>query len=210
MQDFRTVDIEVSGKHLFVISVNLEKKGTMHDVSTIIRPIFMEIALFLKKTNHVMYIRDIKKYSIDGKYIQGDTYVENEIKLAIPAWPVDGKDLLGSAAHELHHLARWQTVGYGKTLGEALITEGCAQRYAFEKSGKLGLWTLVDVTDALLEKAFAQWNDAAYNHREWFYQGPLGRWIGYAIGYKLTEKIFEDGFDLKKSLYATAADVRKK
>lgn len=29
-----------------------------------------------------------------------------------------------SLAHELHHCARWSTVGYGRTLLEAIITEG--------------------------------------------------------------------------------------
>src|SRR4051812_16473282 len=31
-----------------------------------------------------------------------------------------------TVAHELHHAARWRSVGYGRSLGEGIVTEGLA------------------------------------------------------------------------------------
>lgn len=38
-------------------------------------------------------------------------------------------------AHELHHSSRWDGPGYGKTLGEALVSEGLAGHFAQEVYG---------------------------------------------------------------------------
>src|SRR5690625_1970846 len=35
-------------------------------------------------------------------------------------------------AHELHHCARWRGPGYGRTLGEALVSEGLADHFDLE------------------------------------------------------------------------------
>ncbi|MGI9506334.1 MAG: DUF2268 domain-containing putative Zn-dependent protease, partial [Geminicoccaceae bacterium] len=44
-------------------------------------------------------------------------------------------------AHELHHALRWDEVGYGRTLGEAIVTEGLAGRFVQELFGYDGeIW----------------------------------------------------------------------
>jgi uncharacterized protein YjaZ len=37
--------------------------------------------------------------------------------------------------HELHHALRWDAVGYGRTLGEAIVSEGLAGRFVQELFG---------------------------------------------------------------------------
>lgn len=38
-------------------------------------------------------------------------------------------------AHELHHAVRWMNPGYGKTLGEAIVTEGLTAHFELEVFG---------------------------------------------------------------------------
>ena len=98
-----------------------------------------------------------------------------------------------SISHELHHAARWKTVGYGKTLGEAIISEGLATSFATEVwGGEPALWaTAVKGTELkkLLSIAIKEVNDENYNHYKWFFgRGDLPRWAGYSLGYDLVQK----------------------
>jgi hypothetical protein len=38
-------------------------------------------------------------------------------------------------AHELHHCARWRGPGYGRSLGDALVSEGLADHFDLEVNG---------------------------------------------------------------------------
>lgn len=97
------------------------------------------------------------------------------------------------AAHELHHARRWQGPGYGKTLLEALVSEGLADHFAIELLGvPVPPWS-----DALprtetahyLELAQTEFDSVKYGHPRWFFgAGPgLPRWTGYTLGFRLVE-----------------------
>jgi len=209
MNDTYLFDIKASGKSLHVFMVNLEQKGEMNDISGVVKPLFFEIAPFLKSTHQVLYIRDAKKFCIDEIYPGGHMHVGNEIQIAVPEWPANEQHLLSCIAHELHHCARWQTIGYGKTLGEVIVSEGMAQWYALEKTQWTAPWSLVDISEDLIQKTINKWGSATYSHKEWFYKGSMGRWIGYSVGYRLVKKYFKHGFDLTSSLTCTAKEIRK-
>ncbi|MEM7644950.1 MAG: DUF2268 domain-containing putative Zn-dependent protease [Pseudomonadota bacterium] len=89
-------------------------------------------------------------------------------------------------AHELHHAARWDGPGYGRTLGEALISEGLACHFAHDLFGPPPEpWeTLPSATlDRHRPEGIRDWNDPTYDHRAWFF-GTAGkpRWLGYSLG----------------------------
>lgn len=93
-------------------------------------------------------------------------------------------------AHELHHALRHAACGYGSTLGEAIVSEGLADRFATEVTGcPAPIWTIVpDLTDAILERARGEADSFAYDHTAWFFgRGDLPRWAGYAIGWRLVD-----------------------
>ena len=96
-------------------------------------------------------------------------------------------------AHELHHCARWRGPGYGRTLGEALVSEGLADRFdlevhpgaepyhwarALDPRGLREVWELARP---------ALW-DEQYDHAYWFFNssaaGPPFH-AGYALGFHL-------------------------
>ncbi len=101
-----------------------------------------------------------------------------------------GEPLGRMMAHELHHAMRWETVGYGTTLGEVLISEGLAGRFAQELYGGEGeLWERAvsrKELGAFAERAAVHANDTAYDHAAWFFgSGDLPRWVGYTLGWEI-------------------------
>lgn len=98
-------------------------------------------------------------------------------------------------AHELHHACRFQGPGYGKTLGEVLITEGLAAHFEQEITGDVPSGFYVQFapkTLALLwKKAQTELQNESYNHTDWFFGNPAKKipaHAGYGLGYWLTSK----------------------
>lgn len=117
-------------------------------------------------------------------------------------------EVVGTFAHELHHLVRMQRHGYGTSLGEALVTEGLACLYSEERAGWQAPWTKGSISQQTYDQARRDWSKKSYDHRQWFFTGPLGKWVGYRLGYRLVKECFKEGFDLKKSLELRAKDVK--
>lgn len=116
-----------------------------------------------------------------------------------------GEPLGRTVAHELHHALRWRGPGYGRTLGEALVTEGLAGHFAAQLYGpRPERWEMA--VDALALRQVAQeadeaWSDG-YDHGAWFFgTGDRPMWTGYSLGYALV------GRHLKDTLGATAASL---
>ncbi len=96
-------------------------------------------------------------------------------------------------SHELHHAMRRRSVGYGSTLGQAIISEGLADHFSIEVSGiDPPLWSKA-LSDSELSNwisiASDSWTDDNYNHGAWFVgtSKDIPRWTGYSIGYRLVE-----------------------
>ena len=102
-----------------------------------------------------------------------------------------GEPLERTIVHELHHALRWRGPGYGRTLGEALVTEGLAGHFAQQLyGGPPEKWETSLDDEALAQAArdaAAAWDDEAYDHAAWFF-GTDPAWRGYALGYALVER----------------------
>jgi uncharacterized protein YjaZ len=101
----------------------------------------------------------------------------------------------GIVYHEMNHIARWNSAGYGTTLPDTMISEGLANIFAIDKWGKdKPLWSNYTKREIkLLLDIFQQRNkkdDVNYDHGEWFYgSGKLPRWIGYKLGSYLIRSV---------------------
>jgi hypothetical protein len=110
-------------------------------------------------------------------------------------------------AHEMHHLARARGPGYGKTLGEALVSEGLAQCFEVEIGCSPPPYATALAKDSLEEFAARARNEVEskeYDHAAWFF-GRRGdprfpKDGGYSLGYALVKS----GLSLE-SLTASAA-----
>jgi hypothetical protein len=96
--------------------------------------------------------------------------------------------LCRQVAHEAHHCLRNRGPGYGRTLGEALVSEGLAGHFVhrlYRTPPELWECALAERTalDYLPDSdSLAHTN---YNHADWFFGtgGRYPRWLGYTLGY---------------------------
>lgn len=113
-------------------------------------------------------------------------------------------------AHELHHAARWRSVGYGTTLREALITEGLACQFESElPDGDVPFYAKA-LTPAQLEEVRAvatlELDRATYDHAAWFFgSGGLPRHAGYALGFDVVNRYCRKSGALASGLVAKPA-----
>ena len=97
--------------------------------------------------------------------------------------------------HELHHVLRWRGPGYGRTLGEALVTEGLAGHFAQQLYGSPPeRWELALHGEGIAQAArdaSAAWGDEGYDHAAWFF-GTEPAWRGYSLGFSLVGQFLND------------------
>lgn len=124
------------------------------------------------------------------------------------------KELKRTSAHEMHHAIRWRNPGYGKTLLEALITEGLADHFDIEVNNESPEpWCTAlseEQIQDLLVKAKEEFNNKNYDHHAWFFgsaEKGIPRWTGYSLGFKLVESYLQKHPDKKPStLYDAKAE----
>lgn len=92
--------------------------------------------------------------------------------------------------HEVHHCLRMAGPGYGRTLGEALVSEGLAGRFTGWLFGSPAEpWECAVEADVLRAHApdTAALQAVNYDHPGWFFGvgGRRPRWLGYTLGYQL-------------------------
>lgn len=120
--------------------------------------------------------------------------------------------LLRTMAHELHHVMRWRTVGYGKSLLDALVSEGLADHFEQEVTkGPPEKWDkALSKEDAarLLRLAKKEFDRTDYDHASWFFGNAdrsIPKWTGYSLGYALVKEYLKTHPDKKPSILCEAA-----
>ena len=136
---------------------------------------------------------------IEGKIVLSDVRIEidDDAKSAIPETGVGGyapsanllkihinpgfegleenidAEIKSTLAHELHHCARWASIGYGNTLLEALISEGLADHFDIEINGGAPKpWSTaltIAELDGIRKMAEKEFSNEQYSHSEWFF-----------------------------------------
>jgi hypothetical protein len=140
--------------------------------------------------------RTIPEFGIGG-YNPGKDEVILHLDPDSPRFETSLDDLQLHLAHELHHVARRRTVGYGSSLLQALVSEGLADHFVQELGGgDPPIWAtaLTDSAEtAWRNAARATWNEVPYDHDAWFFGvgGPMPRWTGYTVGYGLVGDFLE-------------------
>lgn len=91
--------------------------------------------------------------------------------------------------HEVHHCLRHAGPGYGRTLAEAIISEGLAGRFVEHVLGTPPeLWEKAVDPEKLMQYMpddDVLWS-TNYDHPEWFFgTKALPRWLGYTMGYEV-------------------------
>lgn len=92
--------------------------------------------------------------------------------------------------HEVHHCLRMGALGYGRTLGEALVSEGLAGHFTGWLFGSPPEPWECAVADEVLRAHRPDADallDPGYDHDAWFFGvgGKRPRWLGYTLGFQL-------------------------
>jgi uncharacterized protein YjaZ len=97
-------------------------------------------------------------------------------------------------AHELFHCARWRGPGYGRTLGEALVSEGLALHFEaqFRPAAPFYAKTLSESQlERLSKRAARGFSSTDYGHQDWFFgsvRRRLPKYAGYGVAFHLVDK----------------------
>lgn len=111
--------------------------------------------------------------------------------------PLPMPELVGqlrrTLAHEYHHALRWDGPGYGRSLGEALASEGLAQRFVHEVTTfPPEPWEVAvedDAIPALARQALGAFDERGYSHADWFFgRSGLPVWAGYTLGRAMIDR----------------------
>jgi hypothetical protein len=137
----------------------------------------------------------------DSLFVSGHCYEPGVIGLRIdmgqPQPPQRLRQvILKTLFHELHHALRWEGPGYGNTLGEALVSEGLAQRFLHEMMDcppePFEDAVSAEVCEAWRQRAYTAFNDPDYDHTAWFFgTGDMPKWLGYTLGKRVVDRFLE-------------------
>lgn len=122
-----------------------------------------------------------------GWGIGGYAPAPGQIQITIDPARFAAEIFIRTLVHEFHHLIRWDGPGYGKSLGEALVSEGLAGHFVRQVlGGPTDPWDAVNPSDGLARRAAQEWSRRDYDHAEWFFgSGKIRRWSGYGLGHRL-------------------------
>lgn len=192
------MDIQLSNSRISVHFLNA--RGNL---DVLVPPVSEAIALVAEKIGTIVKLGAIDIVVRAGHGViqsighVGAAYIPAEISLTFdPDNPVVfdnlGDTLHRTLAHEFHHALRWGSVGYGNSLGEALVSEGLAEQFVTEIFGpKPNPFITAIEPKALREYTHmvrANWDATDYDHPKWFFgQGDLPNWLGYMFGFELVD-----------------------
>ncbi|MDO5368880.1 DUF2268 domain-containing putative Zn-dependent protease [Paracoccus sp. (in: a-proteobacteria)] len=95
--------------------------------------------------------------------------------------------LIRRMVRELHHLVRWEHPGYGRSLGEALVSEGLAGHFvARVLGGPPDPWDVTTPPSGLAKRAMTEWAWREFDRGLWFEgRGNIRKWAGYGLAHRL-------------------------
>lgn len=142
-------------------------------------------------------------YTPTGDWIQVTLDVTGK---KFPVETVIEKRLPATIYHEMCHIKRWQTTGFGSTFTEELVSEGLACAFEMEKFEHdikpLFVASKVEIEKLLnLVRSNSERIQNNYSYYDWFTTGnkDIPRWTGYKVGYYLVSEVLKNHPDLSVS-----------
>jgi hypothetical protein len=107
-------------------------------------------------------------------------------------WKDFNTEFLATLGHELHHCLRIDGPGYGRILGEVLVSEGLACHFETELRGDTPPFYACALDNQALEamraRANAELTSTSYNRRTWLFgsaEQGMPRHTGYSLGFSI-------------------------
>lgn len=118
----------------------------------------------------------------------------------------DTAPLLRVLVREMAHLIRWDGPGYGRSLGEVLVSEGVAGHFVLHiLGGPPDACDSVRPPSGVARQAMNEWARRDYDHARWFEgKGDLRKWTGHGLGHRLIAEHLGQNPDVSATSLATA------
>lgn len=133
-----------------------------------------------------LVVRAQQDRSADGA-VQGHCPAPGVVEIALTPDRFDGAHFTRALVRQMAHLVRWEGPGYGKSLGEALVSEGLAGHFVLQVlGGPPDAWDNVRPAQAAARQAMNEWARRDYDHGRWFAgKGDLRKGTGNSLGHRL-------------------------
>lgn len=122
-------------------------------------------------------------------------------------------ELPATICHEFAHLARENSVGYGKTLLDSFVSEGisCFVEKSILPDKNIPYIRKIRDEQKLWNKAKKLLEKTKYDYSEWFFgSGKLPKWTGYRFGFLLVENfVKKNKIDLDKLVRLYSEEILK-
>lgn len=124
----------------------------------------------------------VPKWGVGGRSLAAGL-----IEIMLDPARFDPQLLIRTLVHEFHHLIRWEGPGYGRSLGEALVSEGMAGHFVLQVlGGKPDPWDATVPASGVARMAMNEWARRDYDHARWFFgKGDLKNGTGYGLGHRI-------------------------
>lgn len=155
-----------------------------------------------------LVVRAQQDRSADGA-VQGNSPAPGVVEVALTPDRFDSAHFTRALVRQMAHLVRWEGPGYGKSLGEALVSEGLAGHFVLRLLGGQpdGLDSVRPAQGAL-RQAMNEWARRDYDHSRWFAgKGDLRKGTGNSLGHRiLAEHLSQNPADSAISLATAPAE----
>lgn len=151
-----------------------------------------------KKVGRFFPVDSIDIIFVSGKtplVVTGNSFYDNTLMFIIDQsfdWKEIKKNIQPTFYHEIQHLARIKTVGYGNTLEEAIVTEGLAIAIEEEMGGTITQWKKFKNKKEFYKvynRFVKERKNKSYDHENWFFGGDkMPKCSGYKLGYIMVSK----------------------
>lgn len=133
-----------------------------------------------------LVVRAQSDRSADGA-VQGQAPAPGVIEIALTPEKFDPAQYARVLVRQMAHLVRWDGPGYGRSLGEALVSEGLAGHFVLQVlGGQPDACDSVRPAQGVARQAMNEWARRDYDHGRWFQgRGDLRRWTGQSLGHRL-------------------------
>lgn len=124
--------------------------------------------------------------SADGA-VQGHCPAPGVIEIALTPDRFDPEHFTRALVRQIAHLVRWEGPGYGRSLGEAVVSEGLAGHFVLQVlGGQPDSIDAVRPAQGTLRQAMNEWARRDYDHARWFQgKGDLRKGTGNSLGHRL-------------------------
>jgi len=124
-------------------------------------------------------------------------------------------EFLATLGHELHHCSRHSGPGYGKTLKEALVSEGLACHFETElRDGVVPFYASTlskNECSEFFKRMSPELDNEKYNHNAWFFGSKklnIPKHCGYSVGYNLVNNyIAKNNIPASKLCSTSAVEI---